>query len=280
MEYPDFTQYLSQGFNISVNESEISEADIVIFHTPSLSLTNDQLFELKKCKNQRWVFWSLESDAHYPRFNDPKFVSLFDLSATFALDSDIPMPYIENVDPYNWRWTPVKKDKLINAFISDNFDKSGRTAYLTELMCYLKVDSYGKLLNNKTLKYDVGNVSKEQAISSYKFTIAFENAITKDYVTEKFFQPLVMGSVPVYLGAPNIKEFAPSEQCYLNVNDFKSPQELAKYIMFLDENDLEYNKLIGWKYEPFAPHFMSKINIIRGSLIDRLIRYEKKMIIK
>lgn len=38
--------------------------------------------------------------------------------------------------------------------------------------------------------------------------MAFENVIAMDYVTEKFYDPLIAGSVLVYLGAPNIADFA------------------------------------------------------------------------
>ena len=40
----------------------------------------------------------------------------------------------------------------------------------------------------------------------YLFTIAIENSLEYDYVTEKLWQPLAAGSVPIYLGAPNVDE--------------------------------------------------------------------------
>lgn len=42
-------------------------------------------------------------------------------------------------------------------------------------------------------------------VAQYKFTLAFENAIGDDYITEKLWRPLIVGSVPVYLGSPSIK---------------------------------------------------------------------------
>lgn len=38
-------------------------------------------------------------------------------------------------------------------------------------------------------------------MAKYKFTLAFENALGEDYITEKFWRPLKLGSVPVYLGS-------------------------------------------------------------------------------
>lgn len=43
-----------------------------------------------------------------------------------------------------------------------------------------------------------------QLMAKYKFTIAFENAIGDDYITEKLWRPLMLGSVPIYLGSPSI----------------------------------------------------------------------------
>lgn len=42
-------------------------------------------------------------------------------------------------------------------------------------------------------------------LSRYKFIISYENSVCNDYVTEKIWRTLVVGSVPVYFGAPNIK---------------------------------------------------------------------------
>lgn len=44
-----------------------------------------------------------------------------------------------------------------------------------------------------------------QLMAKYKFTIAFENAIGDDYITEKLWRPLILGSVPIYMGSPSIQ---------------------------------------------------------------------------
>jgi len=42
-------------------------------------------------------------------------------------------------------------------------------------------------------------------LSEYKFMIAIENAACPDYITEKFWRPLIMGVIPIYFGSPTIK---------------------------------------------------------------------------
>ena len=45
-----------------------------------------------------------------------------------------------------------------------------------------------------------GGRQKSKLLRSYRFSLAFENSETPDYITEKFFDALMSGAVPVYLG--------------------------------------------------------------------------------
>jgi hypothetical protein len=89
----------------------------------------------------------------------------------------------------------------------------------------------------------------------YKFVFAFENAIQPDYVTEKFYIPLMAGAVPVYLGAPNIKHFAPDPHSYIDVNDFASPEALAHHLLHLHANPKEYARLHAWRERAWSLDF-------------------------
>lgn len=50
------------------------------------------------------------------------------------------------------------------------------------------------------------------------------------------------------MGAPpeDYAKYAP-EGSYINVEDFDSPLELAKYLMFLDKDDVLYNEYFQWR---------------------------------
>jgi hypothetical protein len=41
-------------------------------------------------------------------------------------------------------------------------------------------------------------------VARYKFTLSFENAVCDDYITEKLWRPLMVGSVPIYMGSPSV----------------------------------------------------------------------------
>lgn len=42
-------------------------------------------------------------------------------------------------------------------------------------------------------------------IASYKYMIAYENGMCDDYLTEKFWRPLIAGTVPIFFGTPTVK---------------------------------------------------------------------------
>lgn len=248
-------------------------ANAVVFHFPDLKYFPYE----EKPEGQIWVAWSRESDINYPVLRNPEIMEYFDLKMTYHLNSDIPDTYLFKKYQEKLLQPPTEKQYGINAFISSPFNKSGRLGYLKELMEYLEVDSYGRAFNNKKLKNDTGRDAKEELIRKYKFTIAFENSIARDYVTEKFFQPLVAGSVPIYLGAPNIDDFAPGENCFINVADFKGPKALAKYMKMLDADDALYNEYLEWKKKPFLPKFNSLLNIAGEHPIIRLCKMIERM---
>jgi len=214
----------------------------------------------------------MESDAYFPQLNDAAFMSQFDLTMTYRWDSDIPSAYFGRSTPAAVVCAPLAKTERAPAvyFASNNFDKWGRWEYVRELMRDLAVDSYGKSLRNQRLREDRGSETKLQAIARYRFTIAFENSITHDYVTEKFFDPLKAGSVPVYLGAPNIDEFAPGERCYIDAAQFHGPRELAAYLDWLAREEAEYERLLAWKTQPLRESFLAKVRVLRKPLAERL----------
>lgn len=89
---------------------------------------------------------------------------------------------------------------------------SERDSYVQELMNYINIDSYGKCLNNKQLPVHLNDPAENmndaeflKLMAKYKFTIAFENAIGEDYMTEKLWRPLHLGSIPIYIGSPSVK---------------------------------------------------------------------------
>jgi glycoprotein 3-alpha-L-fucosyltransferase len=104
-------------------------------------------------------------------------------------------------------------------------------------------------------------VEKVEALKRYKFSLAFENSNEEDYVTEKFFQSLVAGSVPVVIGAPNIQDFAPSPNAILHIKDLKDVESVANRMKFLSQNPDAYNETLKWKFEGPSDSFKALVDM-------------------
>jgi Glycosyltransferase family 10 (fucosyltransferase) C-term/Fucosyltransferase, N-terminal len=263
------------GYEIILPPGRFEDADVVVFHIA----TAPDLTHLKKRPGQIWVAWSYESDRFYPRQCDPKYMRQFDLTMTYRWDSDIPVAYFDPGIRDSLFRAPVPKTASAPAasFVSNAFDLCGRYKYLKELMQLISVDSYGRSLRNKKLPEDKRRETKLETIANYKFTLAFENSISRDYVTEKFFDPLIVGSVPVYRGAPNIAEFAPGEHCHIDAAQFKGPRELAEYLLFVAGNQAEYERYLAWKEKPFRQSFLDRVEILADDPFLRLSEKVRQM---
>ena len=269
------TSACAPGYEIISDQQRLKDADVVVFHIP----TAPDLHRLRKRPGQKWVAWSFENDRFYPRLRDPKYMRQFDLTMTYRWDADVPVAYFGPDTRDDLLRAPALKTASVPlvAFVSNRFDLSGRFKYLKELMQYLPVDSYGLALQNKKLPEDKRQETKLETIAAYKFTLAFENSISQDYVTEKFFEPLIVGSIPVYLGAPNIDDFAPGENCFINVAQFKGPRELAEYLIFAADNQFEYDSYLAWKTKPLRQKFLDKVEVVAKDSFLRLSEKVRQM---
>jgi hypothetical protein len=149
-------------------------------------------------------------------------------------------------------------------------NKSGRLHYLIRMMKVLNVHSSGRMIPNMPTYNYYGHQFILDTISKCKFTVAFENAIAKLYVTEKFYDPLIAGSVPVYLGAPNIADFAPGENCFINASGWESPESLARYLLEVAQDESLYCNYLEWKEKPFLPIFAGLLGRLKEHPFRRL----------
>ncbi|XP_042479551.1 glycoprotein 3-alpha-L-fucosyltransferase A-like isoform X2 [Macadamia integrifolia] len=164
--------------------------------------------------------------------------------------------YAENSIDQARRWPKTEK-ALAAAFISNCAARNFRLQALEALeKSNIKIDSYGGCHRNRD-----GRVDKVETLKHYKFSLAFENSGEEDYVTEKFFQSLVAGSVPVVVGAPNIQEFAPSPGSVLHIKELNDVPSVAMKMKYLAENAYAYNQSLRWKYEGPSDSFKALVDM-------------------
>lgn len=263
----DILQILPSDIQVTFDRDKMSIADVIVFNLPFLLQSMDG--NLEKQPGQIWVAWSYESEVNYPWMLSGELKLLFDFWMTYHLDADIVLPYYDYTFKEKLLTPPVEKSKDVCMFVSSNVNNSRRQEYLSELMEHIHIDSYGRWRRNCILEGDKGYVSKLDVIKHYKFTIAFENAISPEYVTEKFFDPLIAGSVPVYLGAPDVDKLAPGLHAYIDVRNYDSPKSLAKELQRYCCNRNLYDKLLEWKRRPLN---VTLANLIEEQHIHPFIR--------
>lgn len=82
-------------------------------------------------------------------------------------------------------------------------------------------------------------ISKASVLLSHQFNICFENAHgIPGYLTEKLFDSMLYGCIPVYWGAPEVSTNVPQE-CYIDYSHFGSPSALHGYLRSLSEAECD-----------------------------------------
>mmetsp|Transcript_11593 Transcript_11593/g.18579 ORF Transcript_11593/g.18579 Transcript_11593/m.18579 type:complete len:446 (+) Transcript_11593:105-1442(+) len=193
----------------------------------------------------------------------------FDISGNTRFTSVVPVPYADWFafgfnEPLEW---PKTADALAAAYISNcGFHK--RNAMVDDLQKHgVSVFSYGNCVHNrnendepKVAKANQRGARKINNLKRFKFSLAFENSETDDYVTEKFFGSLVAGTIPVVIGAPNVRFFAPHPHSFIHSNDFKGAKELASYLKYLDQNDTAWKEYLTWKRDGYSDDFKALVD--------------------
>jgi hypothetical protein len=77
---------------------------------------------------------------------------------------------------------------------------------------------------------------KWDVLPHYRFSLCYENQRLQGYVTEKLFDCLRCGVVPVYLGAPEIADVV-DPRCFIDRRDFADEAELVARLRAMTERE-------------------------------------------
>lgn len=234
------------GCRLTDDRNLFNQAHGVMFHHRDISRDLSNMPKLSRPASQKWIWWNMESPSNSG--SNPLLKDLFNLTSGYRRDSDIPVPYGWLTEEEK-KYTIPKKDKLVCWVVSNYNPSFRRSQYYNELVKYIKVEVHGGQFNKRINDDDYKNL-----MISCKFYLSFENSIHRDYITEKLFNPLAIGTVPVVIGPPreNYEQFIPSE-AFIHVDDFPSPKELADHLKLMDQNDDLYRQYFTWR-----EHFVSK----------------------
>ena len=97
--------------------------------------------------------------------------------------------------------------------------------------------------------------SKAETLSRYRFALCFENQVLPGWITEKIFDCLFAGTVPVYWGAPDVLDRIPGE-CFIDMRRFGGFAELREFLHALTPAEVARYREAGRAFvegERFAP---------------------------
>ena len=99
--------------------------------------------------------------------------------------------------------------------------------------------------------------TKWETLATYDFVLCFENTRLKGWLTEKLFESLRVGTIPIYWGATDIKELIPPE-CFIDMREFSDYVELRSFLKALDRSAVRRYRDAGraflesCAFEPFS----------------------------
>lgn len=160
---------------------------------------------------------------------------------------------------------------------------SKRIEALAALSVFGKVDLYGRgwerwwsrnsmwlpyWRHRRTLMsiYKGGCKSKYEVLSQYSFALCFENMAMKEYITEKIFDCLYAGTIPLYLGAKDIENLVP-EDAYIDCRKFSSWAEMHEKVMAMSEAEIRTMRSAGRVFiqsERGLKYYDSLLSIFHG----------------
>lgn len=221
---------------------------------------------------------NMESVQYWPHMAHPDVRSAYDIHVGIhrklidGPDTQVMFEQIGKPEDYNTTIPSRTQygDNIVVAFISNCESMNDREAYLEELMKFIDVHSYGACLRTKNLNESETSVwhdleHKREVQGRYMFTLAFENANEDDWVTEKLFDPLRAGSIPVYMGANNVDNYLPcvNASCIIEVRKFVNPKDLASHLLHVSQNENMFDALHAWRAHPIREDFIQLTKLTR-----------------
>ncbi|KAF0993407.1 hypothetical protein HZS_4275 [Henneguya salminicola] len=153
-----------------------------------------------------------------------------------------------------------KKNAALVIISNCFYTNSIRLEYIENLEKYFTIDKFGGCYKNK-----IGTKQRIEKLSKYKFYLSFENTQCQEYITEKYWDTVQYGTIPIVMGyGKKLPDLIPDS--YINVFDFPNPKSLSEYLIFLSINETAYSKYHEWRkyysahnYRANTCKFLSKI---------------------
>ena len=246
------TQYSDCQYRckVSHDRKEVIRADAVLFHF--YYLKQDDL-PMNRSYDQIWIFLNQEPPSKIT-VDLGRYKHVFNWTASYRRDSKVIFSYGQIVKRKDRRQSTVppieQKSEFAFAAVSNRFDEAQRYKILDDF-CRLNsnVRLFGKFYQEKCEVKGHKCLSKATA-SKYFFKFAFENNNCKDYVTEKYWNALDDGVIPVVNWWPEqIPSTLIPNNSYINIYDFANISDVYSHMIQVTLNKTLFNAYNAWRAE-------------------------------
>uniref|UniRef100_A0A3Q0SET5 Fucosyltransferase n=1 Tax=Amphilophus citrinellus TaxID=61819 RepID=A0A3Q0SET5_AMPCI len=269
-ELPDCWElYQIDGCTLTDDTLRYPQADAVIIHHREIATGTDLPPEPRPLA-QKWIWMNFESPTHTPGLWHLE--GVFNLTMSYRTDSDIFLPYgylvprkhtergLQSSFAQPLRGpnsSKLLRSRLVAWVISNWSESQSRVALYYQLSQYIQIDVFGRA----GWPLATGSRSVVQLIRRYLFYLALENSQHTDYITEKLWNAVLAGAVPVVLGPSrqNYERFLPP-RAFIHVDDFPTIEELARYLLMLRRSPTQMRWHLDWRrsYGVHQPAFWSE----------------------
>ncbi|CAB3225279.1 unnamed protein product [Arctia plantaginis] len=249
-----------------------TEFEAVAFNGPQLTdIIGLDDMPKSRSPHQKYVYVNIEAENVYP-ICSKTWNGFFNWTWTYKLNSDAIWGYFSIKNKSNhvigpsaeisWisedQMAPIDEDiksklatkeKAAAWFVSNCLTRSKREQFFDMFQHFLgeynlKTDVYGQCGDFQCPK-NIMHRCLNEVQRTYYFYLAFENAISEDYITEKILHALNHYTVPIVLGGSNYSRFLPPGS-YLDAVKL-GPRLLAKKVYEIIENPESYYNFFRWR---------------------------------
>ena len=166
------------------------------------------------------------------------------------------------------------------AFIVSNPGSWQRNTFFELLSRYRKVDSLGQYKRNVDFVVPGRHYAAYlQLLGTYKFIICFENCSVKYYLTEKLYNTMKAGPVPIYWGDPTVSDMFNVDQSmiYIPTSTESDAEQIRLFrlaierIIVLDNDEKQYQCMRDTEYQ--TDHQARKYDERFSESVDELINH-------
>lgn len=92
--------------------------------------------------------------------------------------------------------------------------------------------------------YKGGCSSKFEVLKNYEFCLCFENMWMDGYITEKIFDCFYAGTIPLYMGAPDVHIYIPAD-AFVDCRKYSTWTEMWEDVAAMSAHEIESMKIAG-----------------------------------